>query len=155
MYSLSNNGATLTWTPGGPYGSTFTTGDVLVTATNTGNIPLTELVFTLATTYPGSALANEAYACVGSTGLGTGGNFFQIYNGPISSLPAGGWGQDGDTLTVAGSPTTPSSGPTDNYIVDVYAGAVTTACGASTAPALNSDAESESITLSATMTYQG
>jgi hypothetical protein len=163
LYSLSNGGATLTFTAGGPYGSTFTTGDEQVTATNTGNIPLTELVIALAATYPTSPLATEAYVCFGSTGLGTTpGSFFQIYNGPMSGLPASGWGQNGDVLTTLGTPPSggpypiPASGPTDNYIINVYAGpGVSTACGTSTAPALNSDAEGESITLSATMTYQG
>ena len=171
LYALSNGGATLTFTAGGPYGSSFTTGDEMVTATNTGNIPLTQITMTLSTTYPTSALATESYVCIGSTGLGTGGAWFPIYNGPLGTLlGAGGsygWGQDGDTLTVAGSPyitppgpppETPASGPTDNYIVDVYAGpGQVTACGTSPAgtPTLDSSAENESITVSVTISYQG
>jgi hypothetical protein len=169
LYALSNNGATLTFTPGGPYGSTYTTGDEEVTATNTGNLPLTEITMTLNVTYPTSPLVTESYVCIGSTGLGTGGSWFQIYNGPLGALVGTGgsygWGQDGDTLTVANTPyitppgpipAVPSSGPTDNYIVNIYAGpGVSTACGTSTAPPLNSDAENESVVASVTMTYQG
>jgi hypothetical protein len=161
LYSLSPDGTTLTFTAGGPYGSSFTTGDEMVTMTNTGNIPLTEITITLASTYPTSPLATEAYVCFGSTGLGTNGSpFFEIYNGPLSGVPAGGWSQEGDVLTVAGTPysggSPPASGPTDNYIIDIYAGpGVSETCGTSTAPALNSDAENESITVSATVTYQG
>jgi hypothetical protein len=100
--------------------------------------------------------------CIGSTGLGSGGSFFPIYNGPLAAENGASYGQNGDILTVAG--TTPNNasypavatGPTDNYIVDIYAGpGVVTACGTSTAPALDTDAESESITASVTMTYQG
>jgi hypothetical protein len=167
LYALSPDGTTLTFTAGGPYGSSFTTGDEMVTATNTGNIPLTEINFTLNTTYPTSALATEAYVCIGSTGLGTDGNWFQIYNGPLAAKNGTTWGQDGDTLTIAGSPyitppgtppQVPASGPTDNYIVNVYAGpGQVTACGTSPAstPTLTSAAESQSITASITMTYQG
>jgi predicted ribosomally synthesized peptide with SipW-like signal peptide len=158
LYSLSPDGTTLSFTAGGPFGSSFTTGDELVTATNTGNIPLTELVFTLGNNYPLSQLATESQVCIGSTGLGTSGSFFQIYNGPLSGVPAGGWGQQGDTLTIAGSTPTSNSGPTDNYIVNVYAGPnEPTACGTSglSTPTLNTDAEGQSIVVSATMTYQG
>ena len=169
-YSLSPDGLTLTFAPGGPYGSSFTTGDEMVTATNEGSLNLTEEDLTLSSTYPGSALYDEASICIGSTGLGTGGSFFELYNGPISA--AGGlgltgsytWGQNGDVLTAAGS--TPNGavypavakGPTDNYIVNVYAGpGQETACGTSgpSTPTLQNDAENESIAISVQMTFQG
>ena len=181
LYSLSNNGATLTFTSGAPSGSTFTTGDEQVTATNTGDIPLTELILNIVSTYPGSQLATEASMCVTSTGIGTSGGDYVLYNGPLSGGLNANWSQGGDTLTVAGTPATSSSAPTDNYIINLYAGSEQTQCGTSftsgtgaasgtgttvapgsvvtpgisTASPLNSDAESESIVISTTMTYSG
>jgi hypothetical protein len=150
----------ITLAPVGPTGSSFTSGDQLITISNIGNIPLTELVFTVSSTYPTSALATEAYVCIASTGIGTHGNLFEWFNGPISTLPAGGWGQQGDTLTTVANPVnSATAAPTDNYIYDVYAGPAATApCGglnASPATGLNPDAEGQSINLSATMTYSG
>jgi hypothetical protein len=48
----------ITLAPVGPTGSSFTSGDQLITISNIGNIPLTELVFTVSSTYPTSALAH-------------------------------------------------------------------------------------------------
>jgi hypothetical protein len=130
-------------------------------------------------TYPTSALATEAYACVTSTGLGTGGVDYLIYNGPMSGASGLSYPQTPQVLTVSGTPptSTPPTGPTDNYSVNLYAGSESTQCGSSftngplatgstppgstatpgtsAAPALNSDAENESITDSVTMTYSG
>jgi hypothetical protein len=184
LYSVSPDGTTLTFTPGGPYGSSFTTGDEQVTATNTGDIPLTEITWSFNSTYPTSQLATEASVCVTSSGLGTGGNNDLLYNGPLSGFAGTNYGQNGDILTVAG--TLPNNaifpsvatGPTDNYVVDVYAGSEPTSCGSSftaadgantanakvlsiatpgisVTPTLNYDAENQSITISVTMTYQG
>ena len=142
--------------------STFTGGDETVTATNNGSVTAHELVFTVSSTYPTSALANELSVCISSTGLGTGGKVFWWYNGPVASLPAGGWGQQGDYLTVGGPYSAPgvvpAFGPTDNYNVQFYAGAgQTTACGTSPVgwPDLQNDAMGESINISSTMTYSG
>ena len=46
LYTLSPDGETLTFSPDTPLGLSFTTGDELVTATNTGNLPLTEPTWT-------------------------------------------------------------------------------------------------------------
>ena len=156
---VSQGCTTITLPVVGPTGSSFTSGDQTMTATNTGNVNLTEMVFTVGSTYNTSPLANEAYICIASTGIGTGGSLFEWYNGPISGLPAGGWGQQGDMLTVAGTTPTPTSAPTDNWIYNVYSGpaAVSPCGGANNSPStgLNNDAMGNSITLSATMTYQG
>lgn len=158
----------ITLAPVGPTGSSFTSGNQVITITNVGNIPLTELNFTVSSTYPTSALATEAYVCIESTGIGfingaTIANGYEWYNGPIADLPASGWGQQGDTLTTAGTPATNTSAPTDNYIINVYAGTQATppcngslpASPPSPATGLNQDAEGQSINLSATMTYSG
>ena len=177
---LSDNCTTLTFPPYGPVGSSFTTGDQEVTMSNVGNIPATEIIFNL-TAAPSSPLANEASMCVTSTGLGTNGNDYVLYNGPLSGGLNANWGQGGDTLTVAGTPYTNTSAPTDNYLINIYAGTATTQCGStftatdvilgvgtvanaspgatatpgpSQAPTLQNDSEGGSITLSATMTYQ-
>ncbi len=162
-YSVSPDGASLSFTALANQGSTFTTGDQMVTATNTGGIPLTELTFTL--TAAGSpAMAGESSVCVASTGLGTNGaNPFVIYNGALSGVLGTAYSQAGDTLTIAGTAYSggppPASGPTDNYIVNVYAGNETTACGAAwdgaSTPTLNNDSEGQSIVVSTTMTYSG
>ena len=124
--------------------------------TNNGGVNATELVYTLSSDTTSSALAQEAYVCLGSTGIGTGGSFFPLYNGPISGLAPLSLGQQGDVLTVANSTPTPTSGPTDNVVINVYAGlGEPTACGTSTAQALDNSAMGESITLSGEMTYQG
>ena len=68
--------------------------------TNVGTIPATEITFNLSAT-PSSVLANEASMCVTSTGLGTNGNDYVLYNGPLSGGLNANWGQNGDTLTLA------------------------------------------------------
>ncbi len=180
--SLSDNCTTLAFPPYGPVGSSFTTGDQEVTMSNVGNIPATELVFNLTSTPSPSVLASEASMCVTSTGLGTGGVDYVLYNGPLSGGLNSNWGQNGDTLTVAGTPYTNTSAPTDNYFINIYAGTATTRCGSSftatdiilgvgtvanaspgatatpgpsQAPTLQDDSEGGSVTLTATMTYSG
>lgn len=158
----NSNAPTLSFTAGGPYGSSFTTGDELVTGTNTGNIPLSELTITLNSTYPTSALAEGASVCVASTGIGTDHvHPFVVYNGPLSpgGVVAGPFGPFNIPLPTSAS---------DNWIVDVFAGTQTTACGSTTgggtAPAstgpsvsspLGSGAENQSIVVSLTMSFSG
>jgi hypothetical protein len=154
--SLSDNCTLLTFPTFGPVGSSFTTGDQEVTVTNNGNIPATELIFNMTSSPPTSALESELGACVTSTGLGTNG-FLVLYNGPLSGTLNQNWWQNGDTLTVGG-PYTNTAAPTDNYFINIYAGpGQATACGTSPAstPTLQNDAEGESVTISANVTYQG
>ena len=101
---------TLTFAPGGPYGSSFTTGDEMVTATNEGSLNLTEEDLTLSSTYPGSASVRRGVHMYWKHWprhrwlL-----LLSLKDGPISA--AGGlgltgsytWGQNGDWLTAAGS----------------------------------------------------
>jgi hypothetical protein len=155
-FVVSPDGTTLTWAAVGPVGSTFTTGDEMVTATNTGNIAVTDPNIDLTVTPPASALATEAYACVSSSGISPG----IAYDGPLSGLAAAeaGWSPSTLSLTPAGVAAVPGvSANTDNYIIDVYAGDVTTACSGDgvVAPSLANDAEGESLTVGATVTLQG
>ena len=178
--TATSNCTSLTFPALGPVGSSFTTGDQEVTMTNVGTIPATEITFNLSAT-PSSVLANEASMCVTSTGLGTNGNDYVLYNGPLSGGLNANWGQNGDTLTVGGSYTN-TAAPTDNYIINIYAGTTTTQCGGtftandvisnegtlanastgatgtpgpSAAPTLQTDSEGLSVTLTASTTYSG
>jgi hypothetical protein len=179
LYSLSSDGETLTFTPDTPSGLSFTTGDEEVTATNTGNIPLTDPTWTLSAN-SGNQLVGEAYVCATSTGIGTGDTNFLLYNGPLSGFTGTSYALDGDVLSTSGTPATATSGPTDNFVVDVYAGSEQTLCGTgftngtgadlgtgqtmiagspatpgtSTAPTLVGDSAGQSVAISAEMTYQ-
>jgi predicted ribosomally synthesized peptide with SipW-like signal peptide len=120
--TLSNSNQTLTFALS-TVGSTFTTGDELVNITNYSNIPVSEIVSTPSDTYNGAstaatAFAGEVYMCEVSSGE-------VIYNGLLSAA-----GVQGIAGTLNAYPT---SGDTDNYIVNFYAGAALQACGAVTA----------------------
>jgi predicted ribosomally synthesized peptide with SipW-like signal peptide len=156
--NLSANGQTLTFANFGPTGSTFTTGDLAVTITNYSNFAVSELVSTPGDTYdgsggpasPNSLLAAEAYLCETSSGT-------VIYNGLLSAAPAQ---PIGGTLAAY-----PTSGDTDGYTVNIYAGSVTTACGSgtsgtavsgtSTAPTLAQGAQGGVIDPTLTVSYSG
>jgi hypothetical protein len=155
-FTVSSGGTTLTWAPLSPAGSTFSTGDEMVTVTNTGNLTVTDPNIAVTVTDPTSALAKEAYACMTSTGIVP--SIF--YDGPLSGIAAAeaAWAPSVLQLTPAGVPAvTGASANTDSYVIDVYAGDVTTACSGDgvTAPSLNNDAEGGSITLTANMDFTG
>jgi hypothetical protein len=162
--SYTDGCQSLTLNPLGPVGSTFTTGDQAVTATNTGNIPAHETSWTL-TASPGSKLVNEASVCIVRQALsGSWPGRWVYYNGPLSDV-------NGVLVPISGWPELIPGGATDTYTVSVYAGTETTACGAatysstpqwtaattgsSTAPALNGDSEGLSMTVSVALTYGG
>ena len=150
--------------PVGPVGSTFTTGDQAVTATNTGSVPAYETSWTL-TASPGSQFVNEASLCIVRQALsGPYEGTWVYYNGPLSD-------ENGVVVPIAGWPALipGPGGATDTYTVNVYAGSETTACGAapyssthqwttattglSTAPSLGNYSESLSMTVSVALTY--
>jgi predicted ribosomally synthesized peptide with SipW-like signal peptide len=149
--TLSDSGRTLTFATFGPTNSSFTTGDQAVTITNNGNIPVLEIVATIGATGD-TALLGQLYVCEVSSGQ-------VIYNGPLSA--AGAQAING-TLTAY-----PGPGNTDGYSINVYAGNVTTGCGAattpgapavsgpSTAPSLLNSAQGQSATVSLTVDYSG
>lgn len=171
LYTLSSDGETLTFTPDTPSGLSFTTGNEEVTATSTGNIPLTDPTWVLSAN-GGSQLESEAYVCATSTGIGTNNTNVLLYNGPLSGFTGTSYALSGDKITTSGAPTA-TSGPTDNFVVDVYAGSESTLCGAnftngtgatasagstatpgtSVAPTLNSDSAGQNIAISVEMTY--
>jgi predicted ribosomally synthesized peptide with SipW-like signal peptide len=167
LFSLSPDGATLTFAPDTPSTSSFSTGDQEVTATSTGTIELTSPTWEVNAT-GGPDLVGQAYVCATSTGIGTGNTNTVLYNGPLSGFMETSYSLSSGVLSTAG--------PTDNFVVDVYAGDETTLCGTvftagpygsatnigvtapggtSAAPALTSvSAESESIAISVELTFQ-
>jgi predicted ribosomally synthesized peptide with SipW-like signal peptide len=155
----------LTLNPLGPVGSSFTTGDQTVTATSTGSLPANETSWTL-TASPGNQLENEASLCIvrqASSGPWSS-NPWVYYNGPLSD-------ESGVVVPISGWPALITGGATDTYIVNVYAGNETTACGAatyssspqwtaatagpSTAPSLSNDSQGLNTTVSVALTYAG
>jgi hypothetical protein len=180
LYSLSPDGMDLIFTSISPSGDSFTTGDEQITAANTGNLPLTDPTWVPDVVPVNSALAGEAYVCATSTGIGIGNTNYLLYNGPLSGFIGTSYGLDSDVLTTSGTTPTATSGPTDNFVVDVYAGSELTQCGnsftngtgapggggvavglgstatpgTSVAPTLSGDFTSQSIAISVKMTYQ-
>ena len=145
--SASDGCQSLTLPPVGPTTSSFTTGDQAIIVTNTGNIALNELGLSFAVTNSTSDLATEAYVCLGTTGVGSGGTFSQIYNGPLAGLVGGSYIQNGSPLMVPNS--------TYSFVVNVYAGSETTACGAEVVAPLDPTAQSETTSLTSDFAFQG
>lgn len=119
--NASGNGTASIQLPNvGPTGSSFTTGDEVVTITNQSSFPVNEITATPGDIHGGDgasiAFAAEAYLCEVSSGQ-------VIYNGLLSAAPA---------QTING---TLAPAATDTYTVNVYAGnSETTACGAVVTP---------------------
>ena len=165
LFSLSSDGAKLTFTPYITTESTssFSTGDQEVTATSTGNVQLTDPTWVVNAT-GGSDLANQAYVCATSTGIGVGGANLVLYNGLLSDFTGTTYALSGDVLSTTGTPSS-TLGPTDNLVVDVYAGNETTPCGTNAAgttatpvpsnePAISGAAIVENIAINVELTYQ-
>jgi len=152
--TLSSSGASgngtsaITLAPEGPTGSSFTTGDQLVTITNQSSFDVNITGVNVGSTYPSSALAQELYICeVDPFG-------YVDYNGPLSGasfIPYG-----------PGNPFAPAA--TENMTVNIYAGDETTACGSltignlavsgtSTSPSLDNSAQGESIAVTFTTSW--
>jgi predicted ribosomally synthesized peptide with SipW-like signal peptide len=145
--SASDGCQSLTLPPVGPTTSTFTTTDQTITVTNTGNIPLNELDLSFGVTNSGSDLATQAYVCLGTTGTVPGGPFSQISDDPLAGLVGASSIHSGTPLMVPGS--------TYTFLVNVYAGSETTACGAESVAPLTGDATTENVTLTSSFTFQG
>ena len=164
LFTLSPDGTILTFAPVASATSSFTTGDEEVTATNTGNLPVSDPTWVVNTT-GGADLANQASVCVTSTGIGTDDSNIVLYNGLLSGITGTTYSLSGDVLS-PGGPLTTTSGPTDNLVVDVYAGSEPTLCGTNTAagtpaapgngnaPAISGPAIGENIAVIVKLTYQ-
>jgi len=143
--SAGNGTKDLTLSAVSPTGPSFTTGDEIVTITNNGTFPASDITAALGATRPRSALARQLSVCEVSSG-------YVIFNGPLS--------EDLNTQAIVGLI---DVGKSDTYTLDVYAGDETTACGAATgvgAPAvsgistaadLDNVAVGESITITTTV----
>jgi predicted ribosomally synthesized peptide with SipW-like signal peptide len=161
----------LTFSPLGLVGSTYTTGDQTVTVTNAGSLPVYETSFTLTATGT-SNLVTESSVCITRPWQG-GQRVF--YNGPLPGI-------SGVFVPIAGWPVI-AGAATDTYTVNVYAGTDPTACGGiysglagqgdsptyvnggsahiwdtpsgttSVAPTLGNDSEGGNMTVTVKMTY--
>lgn len=109
-----NNTPNLTLADVGPVGSTFSTTPTLVTITNKGNIPVTEVTLKLTDTNNNSTLRSEVWACFYSDAE-------VLFNEPLTTVEGYGAAQ------VAGNI---APGATDTYTVIFYAGQVDNGCGA-------------------------
>ncbi|HUZ39980.1 MAG TPA: SipW-dependent-type signal peptide-containing protein [Acidimicrobiales bacterium] len=165
LFSLSHDGTTLTFTPYAASTSSFSTGDQEVTATSTGNIQLTDPTWLINVT-GGSDLASQAFVCATSTGIGTDVTNTVLYNGPLGLFTRTSYSLPSDVLSTTG-PLTTTSGPTDNLVVDVYAGSESTLCGSNITPGtpatpgisttpstISGAAIGESIAVTVQLTYQ-
>ena len=109
-----NNTANIALADVGPVGSTFSTPATVVTITNTGNIPVSEIALQLGDTTNNGTLKSEAWVCFYSDNE-------LLVNEPLTTVE--GYG----AATVAGSI---APGATDTYTMVVYAGSIDNGCGA-------------------------
>jgi len=141
--SAGNGTKDLTLSAVSPTGPSFTTGDEVVTITNKATFSASAITQTLATANSSSDLAKQLSICEVTSG-------YVLYNGPLPEAL--------DTEAIVGSIAARGS---DTYILNVYAGAERTACGAvktgpavpgtSTAPGLSLPARGVGITITTTV----
>ena len=165
LYNLSPDSTVLTFTADTPTAASFTTGDEEVTATNTGNLPVSDPTWVIGANV-GLDLESEAYVCATSTGIGTDNTNIVLYNGPLSGFTGTSYSLSNDVLSPSGATPTATSGSTDNFVVDVYAGSEPTLCGTNTAagtpatpgpsnaPVISGAALGENIAVNVQLTYQ-
>lgn len=140
-YAAGNGTQALQLAAYGPVGSSFSTGDQTITITNNGNVAVTGIGFSFGegSSYgantPSAYLDQQAQICVfkGST----------IYNGPFAGFSPS---SISDTI---------NPGNTDTYVVNVYAGNTTTACGYSSSAPLTNAAIGGVIDPTITLTFTG
>jgi predicted ribosomally synthesized peptide with SipW-like signal peptide len=167
---LSASGATgngtpnITLAPLGPVGSSFVSGAELITITNNGNVPVSEVALKVSDTNNNSTLQSETNVCFYSDGQ-------LLVNEPLSTVEGYGAAVVGGSI---------AAGATDTYTAVFYAGATDAGCGAyftgisgssytgyegysgtpafgtnGTAPTLTNPAEGGTITPKITLSYQG
>ena len=136
----------LTLPPVGPTISSFTTGDQVIAVTNDGNVPLNELDISFAVTNSTSDLASESYACLGTTGTDQAGTFTQLSDNPLADLVGASSIQSGSPLLAPGS--------SYYFVINVYAGAESTACGSESTTPLDQVALSQSVTVTTNFRLQ-
>ena len=103
----------------GPTGSSFMTTPELITITNTGDIPATEVALKLSDTNNNATLQGDMWACLYSDGSSGGGVFF---NEPLTIVEGYGQAAIGHLVLAPGA--------TDTYTVVYYAGPTeATGCG--------------------------
>ena len=143
----TDNCTSLTLNPVGPYASTFDSPASLITITNNGNIPATEISMTI-TDSPinspgldnGGTLATDMGMCFYSDGS-------TVFNESLSTVEAG------NPYSLGASPLATSG--SDSYSVQFFAGSVTTTCGASAISSLDTLAQGGSDAVTVTLTYNG
>jgi hypothetical protein len=145
--TVADNCTSLTLNPVGPFGSTFDSAASLVTITNTGNIPATEISLTVSDSPinsagldNGGALASEMGMCFFSDGS-------TVWNELLPAVEAG------SPYSLGASPLATSG--TDSYSVDFYAGQASSQCTGPAVPALDTLAEGGSDAVTVTITYNG
>jgi len=107
-----NNTQAITLKDVGPVGSTFET-DTLVTITNNGNIPVSEIDLQLSDSNNNATLQSEAWVCFYSDGE-------LLVNEPLTTVEGYGSAAVGGGIGVGG---------TDTYTLVVYAGSADNGCG--------------------------
>ena len=107
-----NNTQNITLKDVGPVGSTFET-DTLVTITNNGNIPVSEINLQLGDTNNNGTLQSEAWVCFYSDNE-------LLVNEPLTTVEGYGSAAVGGSIAVGG---------TDTYTLVVYAGSADNGCG--------------------------
>jgi predicted ribosomally synthesized peptide with SipW-like signal peptide len=129
-------------------GSTFDSTPVVVTLTNNGSVPAYYDTVSFTTTNNNSTFASEVGLCdlsLGADGHYLGNDSF----GLVSANNLNG------NIAGSGAWYVIQPGAVDTFSLEWFAGAVTTACGASLVPSLTQDAQGGSLTGTLTYTFTG
>jgi hypothetical protein len=133
--STSTDGKTITLSPVGPFGSTFTTGSENVTISNVGTVKATGVSLSAAETH-GSNPAGAAFA--GELGVTVKVGATTVYDGLLSGLV-------GTPQTISGA-----INPNDTVVLHV-----TFYAGSGSVPSLDDAAQGGSVTPTLTVSYSG
>ena len=147
--SAANACTSLTLTPVGPFGSTFDSAASLITITNTGNIPATEISMTISDSPINSAGLDNGGTLATDMGMCFYSDVAPVFNELLSAVEAG------SPYSLGASPLATTN--TDSYSVDFFAGEASTVCGApaTAIPSLDTLAQGGSDAVTVTVTYNG